>query len=187
MNTFQWDDPFLFEDQLTPEEKLIRDTAHKYAEDKLMPRILEANRHETFDAESVRELGKLGFLGMTIQGYGCAGSSYTSYGLVARELERVDSSYRSFMSVQSSLVMGAIDQFGNDEQKAAYLPALAKGEFIGCFGLTEPNHGSDPSSMESHATSTNGGWVLKGAKSWITNSPVADIFIVWAKTEECIR
>lgn len=187
MSTFQWDDPFFVEDQLSSEEKLIRDTAKKYAQDKLMPRILEANRHEKVDLDVFKELGKLGFLGMTIQGYGCAGSSYTSYGLVARELERVDSSYRSLFSVQSSLVMNAIYLYGNEEQKNTYLPTLAKGERIGCFGLTEPNHGSDPGAMETYAKSAPDGWILKGSKSWITNSPIADIFIVWAKDEGDIK
>jgi glutaryl-CoA dehydrogenase len=181
MSHFKWDDPFLFEDQLSSEEKLIRDTAHRYAQEKLMPRILKANRDETYDLAIFKELGELGFLGMTIQGYGCAGSSYTAYGLVARELERVDSSYRSLLSVQSSLVMNAIAFYGTEEQKHNYLPRLAKGQLVGCFGLTEPNHGSDPSGMETHAEARSGGWVLNGAKTWITNSPIADIFIVWAK------
>lgn len=181
MSIFQWDDPFLFEDQLSAEEKLIRDTARRYAQEKLMPRILEANRHETYDLGIFKELGELGFLGMTIKEYGCAGSSYTAYGLVARELERVDSSYRSLLSVQSSLVMNAIYLFGDEEQKQTYLPALGKGLLIGCFGLTEPNHGSDPGGMETHATAHQEGWILSGAKTWITNSPIADIFIVWAK------
>ncbi len=181
MSQFQWDDPFLFEMQLNEEEKLIRETAHRYAQDKLMPRILEANRHETYDLAIFKELGALGFLGMTIQGYGCAGSSYTAYGLVARELERVDSSYRSLLSVQSSLVMNAIFQLGDETQKQKYIPRLAKGEWIGCFGLTEPNHGSDPAGMETHAKATGGGWILNGTKTWITHSPIADVFIVWAK------
>lgn len=181
MSQFQWDDPFLFEMQLSEEEKLIRDTAHRYAQDKLMPRILEANRHETYDLAIFKELGALGFLGMTLQGYGCAGSSYTAYGLVARELERVDSSYRSLLSVQSSLVMNAIFQLGDEAQKQKYIPCLAKGEWIGCFGLTEPNHGSDPAGMETHAKAMGEGWILNGTKTWITHSPIADVFIVWAK------
>jgi glutaryl-CoA dehydrogenase len=181
MSQFQWDDPFLFEMQLSEEEKLIRETAHRYAQDKLMPRVLEANRHETYDLAIFKELGALGFLGMTIQGYGCAGSSYTAYGLVARELERVDSSYRSLLSVQSSLVMNAVFQLGEEAQKQKYIPRLAKGEWIGCFGLTEPNHGSDPAGMETHAKARGEGWILNGAKTWITNSPIADVFIVWAK------
>jgi glutaryl-CoA dehydrogenase len=181
MSQFQWDDPFLFEMQLSEEEKLIRETARRYAQDKLMPRILEANRHETYDLAIFKELGALGFLGMTLQGYGCAGSSYTAYGLVARELERVDSSYRSLLSVQSSLVMNAIFQLGDEVQKQKYIPRLAKGEWIGCFGLTEPNHGSDPAGMETHAKATGEGWILNGTKTWITHSPIADVFIVWAK------
>ncbi|MBX9621976.1 MAG: acyl-CoA dehydrogenase [Alphaproteobacteria bacterium] len=181
MSQFQWDDPFLFETQLNEEEKLIRETARRYAQDKLIPRILEANRHETYDLAIFKELGALGFLGMTIQGYGCAGSSYTTYGLVARELERVDSSYRSLLSVQSSLVMNAIFQLGGEVQKQKYIPRLAKGEWVGCFGLTEPNHGSDPAGMETHAKATGEGWILNGTKTWITHSPIADIFIVWAK------
>jgi len=185
--SFSWEDPFLFQYQLSSEEKLIQDTAHRYAQDKLMPRILEANRHETYDMNVFKELGELGFLGMTIKGYGCAESSYLAYGLVARELERVDSSYRSLFSVQSSLVMNTIDQFGDESQKRNYLPALAKGELIGCFGLTEPNHGSDPGEMESHAKAHNGGWLLNGSKTWITHSPIADVFIVWAKEEGNIR
>ncbi|MDZ4323118.1 MAG: acyl-CoA dehydrogenase family protein, partial [Alphaproteobacteria bacterium] len=158
MSQFQWDDPFLFEMQLNEEEKLIRETARRYAQDKLMPRILEANRHETYDLAIFKELGALGFLGMTLQGYGCAGSSYTAYGLVARELERVDSSYRSLLSVQSSLVMNAIFQLGEEAQKQKYIPRLAKGELIGCFGLTEPNHGSDAAGMETHAKVKGEGW-----------------------------
>lgn len=181
MTAFQWADPFLFEDQVSAEERLIQNTARRYAQEKLMPCILEANRHETYDLGVFKELGELGFLGMTIQGYGCAGSSYTAYGLVARELERVDSSYRSLLSVQSSLVMNAIYLYGDEEQKHKYLPALAKGKLIGCFGLTEPNHGSDPESMESHAKVHRDGWILNGSKAWITHSPIADIFIVWAK------
>lgn len=181
MSQFQWDDPFLFEMQLNEEEKLIRETAQRYAQDKLIPRILEANRHGTYDLAIFKELGDLGFLGMTLQGYGCAGSSYTAYGLVARELERVDSSYRSLLSVQSSLVMNAVFQLGEEAQKQKYIPRLAKGELIGCFGLTEPNHGSDPAGMETHAKATGEGWVLNGTKTWITHSPIADVFIVWAK------
>ena len=184
---FHWEDPFFFEEQLNAEEKLIRDTAHRYAQEKLMPRILGANRHETYDLEVFKELGELGFLGMTIHGYGCAGSSYTSYGLVARELERVDSSYRSLLSVQSSLVMNAIYRYGNEEQKHKYLPALRKGHLVGCFGLTEPNHGSDPGAIETHAKAHKDGWLLNGAKAWITHSPIADIFIVWAKEEGEIK
>ncbi|MBA3813480.1 MAG: acyl-CoA dehydrogenase [Alphaproteobacteria bacterium] len=184
---FSWEDPFFLVDQLSSEEKLIQDTAYRYAQDKLMPRILEANRHETYDLNVFKELGELGFLGMTIKGYGCAGSSYLSYGLVARELERVDSSYRSLLSVQSSLVMNTIADFGDEAQKKKFLPLLARGELIGCFGLTELNHGSDPGSMETHAKAHKGGWLLNGSKTWITHSPVADVFIVWAKEEGEIR
>lgn len=187
MSPFQWDDPFLFEDQLSAEEKLIRDTARRYAQEKLMPRILRANRHETYDLNVFKELGELGFLGMTIKGYGCAGSSYMAYGLVARELERVDSSYRSLLSVQSSLVMNAIYLFGDENQKHTYLPALRKGLRVGCFGLTEPNHGSDPGAMETHAKAHQDGWILNGSKTWITHSPIADVFIVWAKDEGEIK
>jgi glutaryl-CoA dehydrogenase len=180
---FQWEDPLLLEDQLSEEERLIRDTARQYCQDKLMPRILEANRHERFDRSIMNELGELGFLGATIDGYGCAGVNYVSYGLVAREVERVDSGYRSAMSVQSSLVMHPIHAYGTEAQRQKYLPKLAKGEWIGCFGLTEPDHGSDPGGMKTRARKASGGYVLKGAKMWITNSPVADVFIVWAKDD----
>jgi len=180
--SFKWDDPFLLNDQLTDEERKIRDTARKYCQDKLMPRILEANRSETFDRSILDEMGALGFLGCTIpETYGCAELNYVSYGLIAREVERVDSGYRSAMSVQSSLVMHPIFTYGSEEQRTKYLPRLASGEFVGCFGLTEPNHGSDPGSMESRAKKVDGGWVLQGNKMWITNSPIADVFIVWAK------
>ena len=182
--SFRWEDPFHLDDQLSEDERLIRDTARNYAQEKLMPRILEANRHERFDREIMNEMGALGFLGATIKGYGCAGVSYVCYGLIAREVERVDSGYRSMMSVQSSLVMVPINEFGSEEQKQKYLPKLASGEFIGCFGLTEPNHGSDPGSMVTRARSTEGGYLLKGAKMWITNSPLADVFVVWAKTDD---
>ena len=179
---FKWDDPFLLNDQLSGEERMIRDTARKYCQDKLMPRILEANRSETFDRSILNEMGSLGFLGCTIpETYGCADLNYVSYGLIAREVERVDSGYRSAMSVQSSLVMHPIYTYGSEEQRKKYLPKLASGELVGCFGLTEPNHGSDPGSMESRAKKVDGGWVLQGNKMWITNSPIADIFIVWAK------
>ncbi|HCC24116.1 MAG TPA: acyl-CoA dehydrogenase, partial [Holosporales bacterium] len=173
--------------QLSEEERLIRDTVKNYAQERLMPRILEANRHETYDGAVFKELGALGYLGMTIEGYGCAGSSYTAYGLVARELERVDSSYRSLLSVQSSLVMNAIFEFGDEKQKQKYLPPLAKGELVGCFGLTEPNHGSDPAGMETYVKAKGNGWILNGSKAWITNSPLADIFIVWAKEGSDIK
>src|SRR6185312_5701020 len=181
---FNWEDPLLLEDQLTEEERMVRDTARNYAQDKLMPRVLEANRHEKFDREIMNELGALGLLGSTIDGYGCAGTNYVSYGLIAREVERVDSGYRSAMSVQSSLVMHPIYAYGTEEQRKKYLPRLATGEIVGCFGLTEPDHGSDPGGMKTRAKKASGGYVLKGAKMWITNSPIADIAVVWAKTED---
>lgn len=179
-NEFQWIDAFQFEDQITDEERLVRDTAHRYAQDTLAPRITELNRHEGYDKDFFREMGELGFFGMTLNTHGCAGTNYTSYGLVARELERVDSCYRSTFSVQSSLVMFAISSFGSEAQKDKFLPGLREGKLIGCFGLTEPNHGSDPGSMETHAKKTDGGWILNGTKTWITHSPIADVFVVWA-------
>jgi len=180
--TFKWEDPFLFNDQLTDEERMIRDTARKYCQDKLMPRVLEANRHEIFHREIMNEMGSMGLLGSTIpEEYGGAGLNYVSYGLVAREVERVDSGYRSAMSVQSSLVMHPINAYGSEEQKKKYLPKLASGELVGCFGLTEPNHGSDPGSMETRAKKVDGGYIVHGNKMWITNSPIADVFIVWGK------
>ncbi|MEZ0260479.1 MAG: acyl-CoA dehydrogenase [Alphaproteobacteria bacterium] len=181
--TFKWDDALLLDDQLTDEERMIRDSARSYCQDKLMPRVLEANRHEIFHREIMTEMGALGLLGSTLHGYGCAGTNYVSYGLIAREVERVDSGYRSAMSVQSSLVMYPIYAFGTEEQKQKYLPKLATGEWVGCFGLTEPNAGSDPASMASRATKTKGGYILKGTKMWITNSPIADVFVVWAKDD----
>ncbi len=180
---FQWEDPLLLEDQLSEEERLIRDTARQYCQDKLMPRILEANRHEKFDRSIMNEMGELGLLGATIDGYGCSGVNYVCYGLVAREVERVDSGYRSAMSVQSSLVMHPIHAYGTEAQRQKYLPRLAKGEIVGCFGLTEPDAGSDPGGMRTRARKADGGYVLKGSKMWITNSPVADVFIVWAKDD----
>ncbi|WP_114008437.1 acyl-CoA dehydrogenase [Cohaesibacter intestini] len=181
---FTWDDPFHFRDQLDEDERMITDAARAFCDDKLMPRILEANRNETFDIDIMRELGEVGFLGPTIaEEYGGAGVSHVAYGLIAREIERVDSGYRSAMSVQSSLVMHPIDAYGTEEQKKKYLPKLATGELIGCFGLTEPNHGSDPASMITRATKVDGGYRLTGAKMWITNSPIADIAIVWAKSD----
>jgi glutaryl-CoA dehydrogenase len=186
--TFKWDDPFLFNDQLTDEERMIRDAARRFCQDKLMPRILEANRTEAFDRAIMDEMGAMGFLGSTIpEEYGGAGLNYVSYGLIAREVERVDSGYRSAMSVQSSLVMHPINAYGSEEQKKKYLPRLASGEIVGCFGLTEPNHGSDPGSMETRAKKVDGGWILQGNKMWITNSPIADVFIVWAKADGEIR
>jgi glutaryl-CoA dehydrogenase len=181
---FDWADPLLLEEALTEEERMVRDSARAYCQEKLMPRILAANRHERFDREIINEMGALGFLGATIEGYGCAGVNYVSYGLIAREVERVDSGYRSAMSVQSSLVMFPIYQFGNEAQRQKYLPRLASGEWVGCFGLTEPDHGSDPAGMTTRATAVAGGWRLNGAKMWITNSPIADVFVVWAKAED---
>ena len=179
---FQWDDPFLLDQQLTDDERAIRDAANAYCQDKLAPRVLEAFRHEKMDTTIFREMGELGLLGPTIPTqYGGAGLNYVSYGLVAREIERVDSGYRSMASVQSSLVMVPINDFGTEAQKQKYLPKLARGEFIGCFGLTEPDHGSDPGSMATRAHKVDGGYKLKGSKMWITNSPVADVFVVWAK------
>ncbi len=181
---FQWDDPLLLEEQLSEDERMIRDAARAYAQEQLLPRVLEANRHERFDREIMNELGGLGLLGPTIpEEYGCAGVNYVSYGLVAREIERVDSGYRSAMSVQSSLVMHPIYAFGSEEQRRKYLPKLATGEWVGCFGLTEPDAGSDPASMRTYAKKVEGGYRLKGAKIWITNSPIADVFVVWAKSE----
>ncbi len=184
MNKFVWDDPLLLEQQLSEEERMVRDAARAYCQDRLAPRVLEAFRHEKTDPRIFREMGELGLLGATIPAqYGGAGLNYVSYGLIAREVERVDSGYRSMMSVQSSLVMTPINEFGTDEQKERYLPKLAAGEWIGCFGLTEPNHGSDPGGMSSRAKVVPGGYALTGAKTWITNSPIADVFMVWAKTE----
>ena len=181
---FTWDDPFLFRNQLSEDERLIMDSARAYCQDKLMPRILEGNRNETFDRDIMTELGELGFLGSTIEEkYGCAGVNHVAYGLIAREVERVDSGYRSAMSVQSSLVMHPIHAYGTEEQKMKYLPKLATGELVGCFGLTEPDHGSDPASMVTRAEKVDGGYRLTGAKMWITNSPIADLAIVWAKSD----
>ena len=186
--TFKWDDPFLFNDQLNDEERMIRDTARKYCQEKLMPRILEANRNETFDRTIMNEMGSLGFLGSTLpEQYGGSELNYVSYGLIAREVERVDSGYRSAMSVQSSLVMHPIYTYGSEEQRKKYLPKLASGEWVGCFGLTEPNHGSDPGSMETRARKVDGGYIVHGNKMWITNSPIADVFVVWAKLDGEIR
>ncbi|XP_030052859.1 glutaryl-CoA dehydrogenase, mitochondrial [Microcaecilia unicolor] len=183
---FDWRDPLALDSQLTEEELLVRDTFRAYCQEKLMPRILMANRNEVFDRSILLELGKLGVLGSTIKGYGCAGTSYVAYGLLAREIERVDSSYRSVLSVQSSLVMHPINAYGTEEQKQKYLPKLAKGELVGCFGLTEPNHGSDPGGMETKAcfNPSSKTYMLNGSKTWITNSPVADICIVWAMCED---
>ena len=186
--TFKWDDPFLLNDQLTDEERMIRDTARRYCQDKLMPRVLEANRHEVFHREIMNEMGEIGLLGSTVpEEYGGAGLNHVAYGLIAREVERVDSGYRSAMSVQSSLVMYPILTYGTEDQRKKYLPKLATGEWIGCFGLTEPNHGSDPASMETRAKKVDGGYILHGNKMWITNSPIADVFVVWAKLDGEIR
>ncbi|WP_395142419.1 acyl-CoA dehydrogenase [Schlegelella aquatica] len=183
--SFQWDDPLLLDQQLTEDERMVREAARAYCQDKLMPRVLEAFRHEKTDPAIFREMGELGLLGPTIPAeYGGAGLNYVSYGLIAREIERVDSGYRSMMSVQSSLVMVPIYEFGSEAQRRKYLPKLASGEWIGCFGLTEPNHGSDPGSMETRARKTEGGFRLSGSKMWITNSPIADVFVVWAKNDE---
>ncbi|CAD6541083.1 Acyl-CoA dehydrogenase [Paraburkholderia kirstenboschensis] len=182
---FHWEDPLLLDQQLTEDERMVRDAAAAYAQDKLQPRVLEAFRHEKTDIEIFREMGELGLLGPTIpEQYGGPGLNYVAYGLIAREVERVDSGYRSMMSVQSSLVMVPIYEFGSEAQKQKYLPKLATGEWIGCFGLTEPNHGSDPGSMVTRAKKVDGGYSLSGSKMWITNSPIADVFVVWAKLEE---
>ena len=181
---FDWTDPLRLDEALTEEERMVRDSARAYCQEKLLPRVLEANRHERFDREIMNEMGALGFLGTTIEGYGCAGVNYVSYGLIAREVERVDSGYRSAMSVQSSLVIHPIYAFGTEEQRLKYLPKLASGEWVGCFGLTEPDHGSDPAGMTTRAIAVPGGYRLSGAKMWITNSPIADVLVVWAKTED---
>src|SRR4249920_2618957 len=185
---FAWDDPLLLDQQLSEDERMVRDAARAYCQDKLAPRVLEAFRHEKTDVEIFPEMGALGLLGPTIpEQYGGPGLHYVSYGLIAREVERVDSGYRSMMSVQSSLVMVPIFEFGNEATKQKYLPKLATGEWIGCFGLTEPNHGSDPASMVTRAKKVDGGYQLTGNKMWITNSPIADVFVVWAKDEDQIR
>ena len=176
-------DILLFDEQLTEEELIVQKSARDYCQKELMPRIIDANRNETFDKGIYKEMGQLGFLGAPINGYGCAGTNYVSYGLIAREIERVDSSYRSAFSVQTSLAMHAIYHFGSDEQKDFYLPEMAKGELIGCFGLTESDAGSDPASMKTHAIEKNDGYILNGSKTWITNSPIADVLVIWAKDE----
>lgn len=181
--SFNWEDPLLFNEMLSEEERMVRDSARAYCQDKLMPRILKANREELFHREIMNEMGQQGLLGATIEGYGCAGVNYVCYGLIAREVERVDSGYRSAMSVQSSLVMYPIYAYGNDAQREKYLPKLASGEWVGCFGLTEPDAGSDPASMKTRARRVDGGYVLNGSKMWITNSSIADVFIVWAKND----
>ena len=181
--SFAWNDPFLLDDQLNEDERMVRDSARSYCTDKLMPRIIEATRQEHFHREIMNEMGEMGMLGATIAGYGCAGMSYVCYGLIARETERVDSGYRSAASVQSSLVMHPIHAYGTEEQRQRFLPKLASGEFVGCFGLTEPDHGSDPGSMVTKAKKVDGGWILNGAKMWITNSPIADVAVIWAKDD----
>ncbi|MBA6232551.1 MULTISPECIES: acyl-CoA dehydrogenase [unclassified Colwellia] len=187
-SSFNWQDPLLLESLLSEEERMIRDTAHQYCQEKLMPRVLEANRNEVFDASIMTELGDLGLLGCTLpEKYGCSAVNYVTYGLIAREVERVDSGYRSAMSVQSSLVMHPIHAYGSEAQRIKYLPKLATGEYIGCFGLTEPNSGSDPASLATRAKEVDGGYCLTGNKMWITNAPIADVFIIWAKLEGVIR
>ena len=181
--SFDWEDPFLLRDQLTDEERMVTDSARQFFQKELMPGILEANRHEHFDRNIMRQMGELGLLGVTIEGYGCAGLSSVAYGLIAKEVEAVDSGYRSAMSVQSSLVMHPIWAYGTEEQREKYLPKLATGEYVGCFGLTEPDSGSDPASMSTRARAVDGGYELTGNKMWITNSPIADVFVVWAKDD----
>ena len=181
---FDWADPLRFDDLLSEDERLIRDSARAYCQEKLMPRVLSAHREERFDRDIYDEMGELGFLGATIDGYGCAGVSYVAYGLIAREVERVDSAYRSAMGEQSSLAMHPIHQFGSEEQRQKYLPKMAAGEWVGCFALTEPDHGSDPGGMASRAKAVAGGFRLTGNKIWITNAPIADVLVVWAKTED---
>jgi glutaryl-CoA dehydrogenase len=181
--TFQWNDAFLLNEQITDDERAVVDAANTFCQERLQTRVLMAARHEKFDREIMTEAGAMGFLGSTIEGYGCAGMSYVAYGLIAREVERVDSGYRSAISVQSSLVMHPINEYGNEAQRQKYLPKLATGEWVGCFGLTEPNHGSDPASMLTRAKPVDGGFIMKGSKMWITNAPIADVFVVWAKLE----
>ncbi len=183
-NKLDWQDPFLLDQQLTQEQRMMRDSARQYAQEKLKPRVKQAFRDESTDMSLLPEMGEMGFLGSTIKGYGCPGVDYVSYGLIAREIERVDSGYRSMMSVQSSLVMYPIYAYGSDAQRDKYLPKLATGEWIGCFGLTEPDYGSDPGGMITRARKVEGGYSLSGAKMWITNSPIADVFVVWAKTDD---
>ncbi|HSU43820.1 MAG TPA: acyl-CoA dehydrogenase family protein, partial [Casimicrobiaceae bacterium] len=185
---FRWDDPLLLDLQLSEEERMVRDSAHDYAQERLMPRVLDAFRNETSDPSIFAEMGRLGLLGSTLPPeYGGAGLNQVCYGLVAREIERVDSGYRSMMSVQSSLVMFPIYTYGNEAQRRKYLPSLATGERIGCFGLTEPDHGSDPGSMETRARGVEGGFRVHGNKTWISNAPIADVFVVWAKLDGVVR
>ena len=185
---FDWADPFNLSEQLTDEERVVRVSVHDYAQDRLMSRVLMANRNESFDREIMNEMGELGLLGSTLPAkYGCADLSYVCYGIAAREVERVDSGYRSAMSVQSSLVMHPINEYGTEEQKTRYLPKLASGEWVGCFGLTEPNHGSDPGGMQTHAVDQGDHYLLNGSKTWITNAPIADVAVIWAKLDGVIR
>ena len=181
--SFDWEDSFLLRDQLTDEERMVTDSARQFFQNELMPGIIEANRNEKFDRNIMRQMGEMGLLGVTIEGYGCAGLSSVAYGLIAKEVEAVDSGYRSAMSVQSSLVMHPIWAYGTEEQRERYLPKLATGEYVGCFGLTEPDSGSDPASMSTRARAVDGGYELTGNKMWITNSPIADVFVVWAKDD----
>jgi glutaryl-CoA dehydrogenase len=181
---FEWSDPLLLDDELSQDERMVRDAARAYCHNKLAPRVIRANREERFDRSIMNEMGELGLLGSTIHGYGCAGVNHVCYGLAAREVERIDSAYRSAMSVQSSLVMHPIDAYGTQPQRDRYLPRLATGEWVGCFGLTEPDHGSDPGGMKTRAVKVAGGYRLTGTKTWITNSPIADVFVVWAKTDD---
>ncbi len=183
-SAYRWDDPLCFDDQLSEEERMIRDSVRNFAQEKLQPKAIHAFHDEQFDPSLMRAMGEAGILGATIHGYGCAGVNYVSYGLAMRELERVDSGYRSAASVQSSLSMHAIAAYGSEEQKQKFLPKMAAGEWIGCFGLTEPNHGSDPANMDTRAKTVDGGYVLKGSKMWITNSPIAHVFIVWARNDK---
>lgn len=187
LKELNWEDPLNIDAQLTDEERMVRDSAREFARDRLLPGIIEANRHEQFDASIMRDMGAQGLLGSTIHGHGCAGVSHVAYGLVAKEVEWVDSGYRSALSVQSSLVMHPIDAFGSEALKNKYLPKLATGEFIGCFGLTEPDHGSDPGGMKTRAVKVDGGYKISGSKTWITNSPLADVFVVWAKLDGIIK
>src|SRR3984957_7508145 len=180
---FAWDDALRLDSALSEDERAIRDSAHDFCQEKLLPRVLMANRHETFDRDIMNEFGERGFLGATLEGYGCAGVNYVSYGLISREVERVDSGYRSAFSVQSSLVMYPIYAFGTEDQRQKYLPKLRTGEFVGCFGLTEPDAGSDPASMRTRAKKVDGGYVLNGSKTWISNAPIADVLVVWAKDD----
>ena len=184
LTPLNWEDPFELDSQLNDEQRMVRDSARQYAQDRLLPRVKEAFRSESTDPTIFREMGEMGLLGSTIDGYGCPGVDYVCYGLVAREVERVDSGYRSMLSVQSSLVMYPIYAYGNEAQREKYLPKLATGEWIGCFGLTEPDHGSDPGGMTTRARSVDGGYRVSGAKMWISNSPIADVFVVWAKTDD---